>query len=95
MDFIYRSYFKHNPYPSLILKPDLDSSYKIYDANDAFIDIMQIDKNSILDKDIFESFLGDERNVATVVSSIIKTSLAYVRTFWIPKKNRKIAYRIV
>lgn len=75
MDFIYSSYFKHNPYPSLVLIPEDSSSYKIYDANDAFIDIMQVDKDSILEKDIFESFLNNDRNVASLVVSIMKKLL--------------------
>ena len=90
MEFIYNSYFKHNPYPSLVLKPEQGSTYRVYDVNEAFLEIMQIEKDTLLDKDIFESFLNNEKNAASVVTTILKTSLAFVKTYWTPRKINKL-----
>jgi len=90
MEDIYKSYFKHHPYPSLVLKPENGSTYRIHDVNDAFLEIMQVEKEAILDKDVFESFLNNEKNAASVVTTILKTSFAYVKTYWVPRKIEKL-----
>jgi hypothetical protein len=90
MEYIYNSYFKHNPYPSLVLRPENGSIYRIYDVNEAFLEIMQVEKDALLDKDIFDSFLNNEKNAASVVTAILKTSLAYVKTYWVPRKIDKL-----
>jgi len=89
MDFIYKNYFKNNLYPTLILKPE-EGKYTVSDANEAFLSLMQVDKVSIKDKDFFEAFLSYEENVSSVTTTIVRTSLAYVEAFRIPKKIEKV-----
>lgn len=89
MDFIYKHYFINNFYPSLILKLE-SGKYKIRDANNAFLDLMQVQKGSVMDKDFFEAFLSYEENITSVTTTIIRTSLAYVEAYKVPKKVAKV-----
>lgn len=95
MEFIYTSYFQLNPYPSLVLKPDNDSNYIIYDVNQAFLDNMEIERDSILHRDLFGTLLKNEKNVTSVVAALLKTTLAYVKTYCIPREINNIPIRYI
>jgi len=89
MDFVYKNYFENNLYPSLVLEPE-DGKYTVRDANEAFLNLMQVEKGSIKDKDFLGMFLSYNENIVSMTTCIIRTSLAYVQAFRVSKKIDKI-----
>lgn len=92
MEEIYNNYFKDHPFPSLVLKPENGSRYIIHDVNESFLTAVQVRKSDLVNKDLFEAFLNNAHNKSSISASIVKTSLAFVKTFRTPRKLERLPF---